>query len=587
MSVVLTISLRNLIRQKRRSILLGTAIAFGTMVLVLASAFSHGISNVLFDKIISYVSGHVSVNFTQNGDATKQIFHDGPRMMKIVKQEIPDLVSIQEAIGIMCRAIGNGKSDNVIMVGVDLKAGENMDEKSKKEAEQNFHMLSGRFEDLEDSTIYNPVLISESKATYLKVKKGDVLRVRYRTVYGQDQAEKLTVAGVFRPANMFMQAPIFLEIHVLKRLAGYKPTDIGQVYINIKNPKKSAIQYADRLQKALSPSLAEISGFIKNGNLQNSVTVLGFKTDSLSRALFEKNIVTLDGKIPGKKDILISDSLAKILGLDTGKYCSVVYKQKYGQESAVASFKISSVFKTPSVIPSNVMLVNETDFYKQYYFAWPSSINDSHSAFIPPKENQIYSAFSQEWTLLKRVKSTEELTKLTREIGQKRLRGTTINVNSMYESASAVLKLEYALNMITFVAVMVLFFIILIGVVNTLRMTVRERTREIGTIRAIGMQKKDVRHAFVMETFFLALFSSITGTFLAFCAMFGLSKIKFNLQDNPLGMLLVDNHLNFSPSAVSIIGFVLLIICIAVITSFFPARKAANLSAAEALRHFE
>ena len=67
--------------------------------------------------------------------------------------------------------------------------------------------------------------------------------------------------------------------------------------------------------------------------------------------------------------------------------------------------------------------------------------------------------------------------------------------------ASEVLKLEQVLNLITIIAVLILFFIILIGVVNTLRMTIRERTREIGTIRAIGMQKKDVRNVFILESF--------------------------------------------------------------------------------------
>jgi ABC-type antimicrobial peptide transport system permease subunit len=77
-----------------------------------------------------------------------------------------------------------------------------------------------------------------------------------------------------------------------------------------------------------------------------------------------------------------------------------------------------------------------------------------------------------------------------------------------------VVQLEGALNLITLIAVLVLFFIILIGVVNTLRMTIRERTREIGTNRAIGMQAYDVRNTFLFETFFLAFFACITGILL-------------------------------------------------------------------------
>ncbi len=162
-----------------------------------------------------------------------------------------------------------------------------------------------------------------------------------------------------------------------------------------------------------------------------------------------------------------------------------------------------------------------------------------------------------------------------------------LDVRTMYESASDILKLEGILNLITLTAVVILFFIILLGVVNTLRMTIRERTREIGTIRAIGMQKREVRGIFLLETFFLALFSSLAGVILSFGAMWLLSLITFDMKDNPLGMILVNDHLYFLPTFWGITGNILFILVIAVITAYFPSRRAANLSPARALRHYE
>ena len=172
MNVILKISLRNLLRQKRRNILLGVAMAFGTMILVLASSFSHGISDVLFNKIVVYVAGHVSVGFSESGNMYKQVFHDGDRMIAIVKKELSDITQIQEALGIFSRAIGNGKSDNVIMVGVDLKRtinvkqSEEVKRKEQEEYKQNFKMVEGNFLDLNDSGIENPVAVSLEKARY-------------------------------------------------------------------------------------------------------------------------------------------------------------------------------------------------------------------------------------------------------------------------------------------------------------------------------------------------------------------------------------------------------------------------------------
>jgi putative ABC transport system permease protein len=172
-------------------------------------------------------------------------------------------------------------------------------------------------------------------------------------------------------------------------------------------------------------------------------------------------------------------------------------------------------------------------------------------------------------------------------MGRSKFKGIMVSVQSMYETASAVLNVEFALNLITLAAGLILFCIILIGVVNTLRMTIRERTREIGTMRAIGMQKKDVLSMFLLETGFLTLFASIVGTILAFLVMYGLSSITIDASDNPMGMLLVEGHLYFAPTLAAAVSYIVFIIGITIFTAFFPARRAATMIVSDALRHVE
>jgi ABC-type lipoprotein release transport system permease subunit len=284
---------------------------------------------------------------------------------------------------------------------------------------------------------------------------------------------------------------------------------------------------------------------------------------------------------------LASESLAAALGLGVGDTCIVAYSPKYDSQEVVVRFPVKSLFKPAAGMAPNILLVNEKAFYGAYYGSWPKDASLFPGAYIPKKEDGLYAAFDPEYQLLKRARSSEEAAKRGRQMASTAYKGSVVDVESMYEMASAVLKVEAALNLITFIAVLILFFIILIGVINTLRMTIRERTREIGTVRAIGMQRADVRNSFILETAFLGLFSAVAGTILAFAAMFGLSQISFKSEDNPLSMLLVDSHLNFMPSIGSTVGYVLLIVVIAVVTAYFPARRAANMSATEALRHYE
>jgi ABC-type lipoprotein release transport system permease subunit len=604
MNVILRISLRNLLRQKRRNILLGIAMAFGTMILVLASSFSHGISDVLFNKIVVYVAGHVSVGFSERGNAYRQVFHDGPRVVETVKKELSDITQIQEALGFFGRAIGNGKSDNVIMVGVDLKQtinvqqSEEVKRKEQEEYTKNFKMVEGDFLDLNRPGIENPVAVSVEKAKYLNIKKGDILRVRFNDLNGQSQAARLTVVAVFKPANTFMAFPIFLEVADLKRLMGYGKNDIASLYLRITDAKKFAARDADKLHKALEPKVAVMYGTIAAGKAAKaagnasrvSASVLGFRTDSTSRKMLSSALRIAGGdsaKAFDKEGVLASESLAAALGLGVGDTCIVAYSPKYDSQEVVVRFPVKSLFKPAAGMAPNILLVNEKAFYGAYYGSWPKDASLFPGAYIPKKEDGLYAAFDPEYQLLKRARSSEEAAKRGRQMASTAYKGSVVDVESMYEMASAVLKVEAALNLITFIAVLILFFIILIGVINTLRMTIRERTREIGTVRAIGMQRADVRNSFILETAFLGLFSAVAGTILAFAAMFGLSQISFKSEDNPLSMLLVDSHLNFMPSIGSTVGYVLLIVVIAVVTAYFPARRAANMSATEALRHYE
>ncbi|MRR09836.1 FtsX-like permease family protein, partial [bacterium] len=235
-------------------------------------------------------------------------------------------------------------------------------------------------------------------------------------------------------------------------------------------------------------------------------------------------------------------------------------------------------------VVADAALVNERDFYDAYYGTVPAP---AAGRPLPDSASPLWPALAPEYLLMRRAATTDEFTEVTREMARASFKGIMVSVQSMYETASAIVQLERALNLITLSAVMVLFLIILVGVVNTLRMTIRERTREIGTVRAIGMQKRDVRAMFILETGMLALISSAAGAAAALLAMTGLSALTIDAGDNPLGMLLVDGHLYFAPTAGAIIGYVALIVAIAAATAYFPARRAADLTAAAALRHYE
>jgi len=583
MTLLLRISLRNLFRQKRRNLLLGSAIAIGMALLILANSFANGISDVLFNRIMAFVTGHVSVTFTQNGNRMSPVFRDGPRMLEMVREAAPEVAQIQQAIGIFSRAIGNGRADNVILVSLDL--GDTATASYRQDLEANFRLIAGSYENLTNGMFDYPVLIAEDKAKYLRVGMKDVIKVRFQDVEGRQQAARLTVAGIFKPANAFMSAPVFLNLPDLRLLAGYGPKDIPQLYLVLRDPTRDALDVANRLHAALQPPLASLPGQLRFQGREARANAFGYRVDTASRRATG---------LPSK-GVFASASLAEALSLKPGDLCTLSYAVKYpepGDSTAFAPLTLTGVLPDSAAIDGQALLISDREFYAQFYSRWPAaeakapSNGSAGRAWRPDTSHPWLPYLNRQWVLLERTKTTQALQKKWSGITRLKTKATTVDVSTMYETASMVVNLEMALNLITLVAVLVLFFIIQVGVVNTLRMTIRERTREIGTMRSIGMRKGEVRNLFLLETLSLTLISGAVGVGVAFLGMRLLASIAFAVDGNPISMILIGGHLHFVPKAASIALYFLLIMGISTVTAWFPARRAANLQPSDALRHF-
>jgi len=67
------------------------------MILVIADSFSHGISDNMFNKVLRWAAGQVTVKFNEKGKMTRQIFRDKERVMAAIKGE-PNVLHADEAL---------------------------------------------------------------------------------------------------------------------------------------------------------------------------------------------------------------------------------------------------------------------------------------------------------------------------------------------------------------------------------------------------------------------------------------------------------------------------------------------------------
>jgi len=137
-------------------------------------------------------------------------------------------------------------------------------------------------------------------------------------------------------------------------------------------------------------------------------------------------------------------------------------------------------------------------------------------------------------------------------------------IDNQISGLSSVLNILYVLLALS---ILVSFF----GIVNTLVLTVFERTREIGMLRAVGMTRRQVRRMIRHESVITSAIGGALGILLGIV----------------LGGLLVArvDFIDFTLPVVQLVIFAVAAVVVGVLAAIFPARRAARLNVLQALQY--
>ena len=126
--------------------------------------------------------------------------------------------------------------------------------------------------------------------------------------------------------------------------------------------------------------------------------------------------------------------------------------------------------------------------------------------------------------------------------------------------------------------------IVLFTVGNTMNTAVVERTVEIGTLRAIGLRSAGIRRLFVTEGALLGFFGALSGVALAL--LVSALANRMGLTWTPPGSVLaLPLTLTVWGETRMIVGTSIGLMCIALLSAWWPAYRAAKLNVVDALRH--
>jgi putative ABC transport system permease protein len=154
----------------------------------------------------------------------------------------------------------------------------------------------------------------------------------------------------------------------------------------------------------------------------------------------------------------------------------------------------------------------------------------------------------------------------------------SIQIVSMSQVRGTILNLVSSAKVLANSIAVIAIFIAVIGVINTILMSVFERTREIGVMKAIGASQLDIFKLIWTETVLVCAFGGVLGSILAFLGSSVVERIiKGILPYAPSGQLVL-----IKPGLLlaALIGAIIL----GVVSGIYPAWRASSMRPVEAIR---
>ncbi|MCA9555395.1 MAG: ABC transporter permease [Myxococcales bacterium] len=163
--------------------------------------------------------------------------------------------------------------------------------------------------------------------------------------------------------------------------------------------------------------------------------------------------------------------------------------------------------------------------------------------------------------------------------------GQRLDLTTWSDEVSFLLWIITAVDSISFVLVGILVVIIAVGIMNSMWMSVRERTPEVGTLRAIGMSRRRVLLMFMLEALILGLVAtSLGGAAGAFIAR-SIDAAHVHVSVDAVRLILMSDTLHLSVGVQQVLTAVIAFTLISGLSALWPAYRASRLQPVTAIQH--
>ncbi|MBN1524262.1 MAG: ABC transporter permease [Spirochaetales bacterium] len=209
--------------------------------------------------------------------------------------------------------------------------------------------------------------------------------------------------------------------------------------------------------------------------------------------------------------VLVSKPLAEKLGISEGSSVSLTAYTKYSTEEN----------PQPNLVFTSVVGI--------FHYGYPA-IDDNVIYTDFDTASDLLLMEDEATKLVIRLKPNADRNAVMKNI-EKKLAGTPEAAYPWERFAEVVVSAVNADGSTFALFLLVIYLLIILGVRNAMSMSVQDRTREIGTLRAIGMKRRTISALFLAESVWISLIAAVFGLIVGGVLALFLQYVGFNMGD--------------------------------------------------------
>jgi len=277
--------------------------------------------------------------------------------------------------------------------------------------------------------------------------------------------------------------------------------------------------------------------------------------------------------------ILVFEAQAKRLELEVGDQLTIAMEAMGGQRNS-ADVRVVAIAKDLGFLSNWSVFVPKQVVYDLYGLAKDTTgviqVYLKDPANAPKVMQQLQTTLGDAGYEMMEHQPLPFFMKFDRVSGED-WRGQKLDLTTWDDEVSFLRWVLTAIDTISAVLIAILLGIIVIGIMNTMWISVRERTREIGTLRAIGMQRKRVLMMFLSEAAILGLFATMVGALIGGSFSLLVDLMAFHVPFPALQAVLMSDTLHLAVSLPGLIQAILTFTLVTALAALWPALRAAKL----------